>query len=390
MIRLLSVLVTLLYALNVWSADTQTFRIGYLEYSADARYSVQRLEARYRLQPWGRPHAGVELGLKDARFPLLATQVKFELQRRVEPSAEALIHTIRTLAAAGTHFFIVDLPDPILKTVAANTQDQPIALLNISALATPLRHQDCQAHLFHIIPSWGMLMDALAQYLVFRKWRTVLVLKGPTEEDQQLHQDFVNSAKRFGLKIVDTRDFELGRDPRQRGQNNVALLTARAEYDAVFVADADGEFARNVPYQTQLPRPTVGSNGLVPTGWFWSWMRHGAPQVNSRFEKQHHRTMTMYDWSGWIAVKTLAEAVIRTKSIEFEPLLNYLRSDELVVDGTKGAPQNFRPWNQQMRQPLFVTSGDGVVARLPLEGFLHPVNNLDTLGLEAQQSACQF
>jgi hypothetical protein len=38
------------------------------------------------------------------------------------------------------------------------------------------------------------------------------------------------------------RDFAAGSDPRRRDQVNVRLLTGGADYDALFVADARGDF----------------------------------------------------------------------------------------------------------------------------------------------------
>ena len=99
----------------------------------------------------------------------------------------------------------------------------------------------------------------------------------------------------------------IGRDPRERAQNNVTLLTAGADYDVVVVVDADGEYAREVPYQVQKPRPVVGAAGLVPDWWHWAWERHGAPQLNNRFTKVAKRPMTGYDWSAWMAVKAMVD-----------------------------------------------------------------------------------
>jgi ABC transporter substrate binding protein (PQQ-dependent alcohol dehydrogenase system) len=131
-----------------------------------------------------------------------------------------------------------------------------------------------------------MLTDALAQYLVFKKWRDLLVLKGSQQGDAEYYRAFQRSAKRYGLKVEAEKDFVLGRDPRQRSQNNVALLTAGEDYEVVYVVDSQGEFARDVPYQVQKPRPVVGAAGLVADWWHWAWERHGAPQVNKRFLKR--------------------------------------------------------------------------------------------------------
>ena len=64
----------------------------------------------------------------------------------------------------------------------------------------------------------------------------------------------------------------------------MALVTAGANYDVVYIADSDGEFARYSPYQVNDPRPVVGAAGLTAQAWHWSWERSGAPQVNARFE----------------------------------------------------------------------------------------------------------
>ena len=42
--------------------------------------------------------------------------------------------------------------------------------------------------------------------------------------------------------------------------------------------------------------------------------RQGAPQLNSRFERQHKRRMTGYDWGAWVAVRALGQGVLRTRS----------------------------------------------------------------------------
>jgi hypothetical protein len=50
---------------------------------------------------------------------------------------------------------------------------------------------------------------------------------------------------------------------------------------------------------------------------------------------------------------------------------------------------SFRPWDGQLRQPLLLTDGHGVAATAPLEGVLHPKNNLDSLGADAPEKLCK-
>ena len=59
------------------------------------------------------------------------------------------------------------------------------------------------------------------------------------------------------------------------------------------------------------------------------------------------------------------------------------------LDGSKGSALSFRPWDGQLRQPLLLTDGQGVIAQAPVEGLLHPSNVLDTLGADAPEKLCK-
>jgi ABC transporter substrate binding protein (PQQ-dependent alcohol dehydrogenase system) len=156
----------------------------------------------------------------------------------------------------------------------------------------------------------------------------------------------------------------------------------------VYVIDSRGEFGRALPYATLSPRPVVGSAGLAGRAWHWAWERHGAPQLNSRFEKRAGRRMGDLDWAAWMAVKAVVEAAIRGAGTHVAELRQVLVSNALVLDGFKGNRLNFRAWNRQLRQPMLLASDNWVVDRAPMAGFLHPDNTMDTLGLDPRESGC--
>ena len=371
-------------------AATEEFVIGYLELKGDPRYTKKRTYARYLNRALGRPFEGAELAIKEVKFQAAAAGVLFKIERSRAKTVGELQTAIDDLNERGVSFFLADLPADTLAELAAGTKGRNLLLFNVSAREDRLRQDQCQAHLLHVIPSYAMAMDALTQYLVFRKWKDVLALEGPRAEDQHLSTAFERSAKRYGANIVAKRPFVLGNDPRQRDQNNVALLTADADYDVVFVADTDGEFARDVPYQTVTPQLVIGSEGLTASAWHWAWERHGAPQLEKRFEKDAKRPMTSVDWAAWLSVKIIAEAVQRTSSADFQILKAHLLSPDLIVDGFKGNRLNFRPWDHQLRQPLLLVTHNWVVDRAPIKGFLHQSNNMDTLGFDERESQCEF
>ncbi len=366
-----------------------TLRLGYLELERDSRYDARQLAFRTLSRPLGPPIAGAEVALRESRFVGQALNLDFSLQHARGADAEALVAALESMLEDGIRYVLIDAPGAIVAEVARRTRGRSFALFNVSAPDDALRQADCEAHLFHTLPGHSMQTDAIAQFLVSKKWRNVLVLRGPLAEDALIAAAFEASARRFGLRIQATREFVLSNDPRQRDQGNVALLTAGPDHDVIFVADSDGEFARGVPYATVRPRPVVGAEGLVAEAWHWVWPRHGAPQLAGRFERHAKRHMGSRDWAAWVAVKAVIETVVRTENADFATQLAYLGGDEITIDGFKGNRLNFREWDRQLRQPMLLASHNAVIGRAPIEGFLHPSNNMDTLGFDRQDSQCE-
>jgi ABC transporter substrate binding protein (PQQ-dependent alcohol dehydrogenase system) len=241
--------------------------------------------------------------------------------------------------------------------------------------------------LFHLMPSERMRTDALAQTLVSRKWPQLLLLVGPSPADAQRAATAQASIKRYGLKVVATRPFKLSADPRERDLANPLLLSAGVQYDAVWVVDSDGEFARTLPYRTVLPRPVVGDGGLFALAWHTQFERFGAPQVVRRFAKAYRRAMTAQDWAAWMAGKALVAAASAAPNGPAAAWAQALA--KAPIDGSKGTPMSFRAWDGQLRQPMLLTDGQGVIATAPVDGILHPSNVLDTLGADAPEKLCK-
>jgi ABC transporter substrate binding protein (PQQ-dependent alcohol dehydrogenase system) len=234
-----------------------------------------------------------------------------------------------------------------------------------------------------------MQMDAIAQLLVARKWIRPLVLTGPSPADRLLVTAWQRSARRFGVRPVAEKGFRLSNDPRERDLGNVRLLTSDRDYDAVVVLDAQGEFAREVPYRTVLPRPVLGSNGLIAQAWSPYHERYGAPQLSRRFLRRAQRPMGSYDWATWMAARSAAEVVGAFNKSSVAQQLQALRQGAVAVDGYKGQRLTYRAWDGQLRQPLLLAHGGGVAELAPIEGFLHPRSVLDTLGFDAPESGCR-
>lgn len=375
----------------VSAEEGESLIIAYLGIRDDPRHRQQETYTNLVLRPAIDPFQGAETALREMRILGRALKLNFALERAHADDAEGLAAAIdRLQTERSVRFFVLDAADEVVAEVARRTRRRDILLFNISARDDTLRNQACQPHLMHVVPSRSMLTDALAQHAVARGWRDILVLYGPEPADAALAGAFERSAKKFGARIAEKRAFLPTNDPRQREQNNVALLTGGVEYDLIFIADTVGDFARLVPYQTARPRPIMGSEGLQAAAWHWAFERHGAPQLNQRFNRIAGRRMTDSDWAAWAALRVITEAVVQTGSAAFGPAAGYLKSGALTLDNYKGSPGSFRPWDNQLRQPILLHTHNAVVERTPLPGFLHASHNLDTLGSDRAETGCRF
>ncbi len=365
-------------------------RIAVVSLADDPRYDSRQLEKRYPGHPEGRPLDGARVAVAESRFALDALGVTLVLEPVEVRGADEVAAAVSGLVGRKVKYFVLDLPAPAVVQAAKAARPADALLFNVSAEDDSLRGAACAPNLLHTLPSLRMRADALMQYLAARKWRKALLLVGPRPADREQQAAFLQSAKRFGVSWSAQRPFKLSNDPRERDLSNLNLLTTGVDYDAVVVADSDGEFARALPYATQLPRPVAGASGLTAQAWHWAWERNGGPQLNRRFSKAAGRPMAGFDWAGWAAVKAVAATVAAYPKAGFATQRDALVSGEVAVDGFKGPRLSFRPWDGQLRQPLLLSHPDGVVATAPMEGFLHPKNNLDTLGADAPETACRM
>jgi ABC transporter substrate binding protein (PQQ-dependent alcohol dehydrogenase system) len=369
----------------------QQVAIAYVEVANDPRYEPVRAYERLVLKTRDHPFAGAQIGIDEAAPLARVLNATFALERiTVGSSVEVAAAVARAFDERGVHFFLIDAPAVAFAPLASAMASRDVLMFNISAEDDGLRRDLCARAFVHAIPSLAMRMDALAQHLAARKWRDVLVLEGPLPDDADVVKAFTRSARKFGLRIVADQHFKAGTDPREREQNNPALLSAMRSYDVVFIADAAFDFAREVPYRTVLPRPVVGSIDLEPVAWHWTWEHNGAPQVNARFDrKSGGRRMESADWAAWIAVKMVVQATLRTRSVDFGAKRDFILGDA-GFDGDKGLPVSVRPWDHQVRQAVLLAAPYMVVASAPLEGFLHRLNELDTLGDDEAETPCHL
>jgi ABC transporter substrate binding protein (PQQ-dependent alcohol dehydrogenase system) len=302
---------------------------------------------------------------------------------------------INGLIARGVSFVLADLPATALLALADAARDKGVLIFNTSASEDSLREEKCRANVFHIAPSYSMLADGLAQYLVWKQWKRWFLIKGSHPEDELYAGALARAAKKFGAKIVEERTYEDTGGGRRsdsgsvQTQRLIPVATQNAPaYDVLVAADESEVFASYLPFRTWDPRPVAGSAGLRPMSWDGSHEQWGAIQLQNRFMNLASRRMNARDNNAWVAMRMIGEAVSRTGSNDPKIIRSYLTGPDFAIAAFKGQKQTLRHWNQQLRQPILLGDGRMIVSVSPQEGFLHRTSVLDTLGVDEPETKC--
>ncbi|MDX0961826.1 ABC transporter substrate-binding protein [Sinorhizobium medicae] len=338
--------------------------------------------------------AGAMLGNEDNRTTGAFTGMDYTVTTQAVAPEEAGA-ALDGLKAEGIGLIAVIAEGDILKELSEKA-GPGVLLFNAGARDDGLRDADCLANVLHVSPSRSMLSDSIVQFLMWKKWPRILLIHGSHPEDRLLAESYRKSAAKFGAKIVEEREFvDTGGSRRTDTghvmvQKQIPVFTQEAEpYDVIVAADEAGVFAPYLPYHSWDPRPIAGSAGLRPVSWHPAHEAWGATQFQRRFEKLTGRYMREEDYQAWLAMRVIGEAVTRSGKADPATVRAYALSKDFELAAFKGQKLTFRTWNGQLRQPVLLTEGRVTVSVSPQDGYLHQHSPLDTLGIDAPETACQ-
>ncbi|MBK5197469.1 MAG: branched-chain amino acid ABC transporter substrate-binding protein [Methyloceanibacter sp.] len=318
-------------------------------------------------------------------------------------SADKAVEALQKFYDSGHHFIIVDASADTLLKLSDFAKGKDILLFNIRATDVSLRQEDCRANIMHVAPDRFMLADALAQYLVLKKWTNWLMVHGSTPGDLAYADAIKRAAARFGATIVDDREYQdvsggrrddVGTIPPGKQASSDAAFAAGGDYQIIIVADEDQLFGPYMPYRGGADaRPVAGTTGLTATTWSPGHEKWGATQANNHFEKDFKRLMLPIDYQAYVAARTIGEAVTRNDGADFATIAAFIHGPELQLAPFKGIKQQYRPWDGQFRQPILIATDKVPVSVSPQRGFPHASHadiDVDTLGIDEPESRCKM
>ncbi len=331
---------------------------------------------------------GAELAIKDNNTTGEFTGQKYEIKKVLVPVSADIVELYSQQVGKDVVFVVANLPTEQLKKLVKLESSKGKLFFDATTVDDALRNEQCLDNVFHLLPSRAMRADALAQYMMKKRWNKWFLVTGPSQADKSYASAIKRAATRFGIKIIAEKQWTHTYDARRTAQSDVPVFTQEDEYDVLVVADEQGLFGEYFDYRTWTPRPVIGTQGLVSTSWHRTHEQWGAVQIQNRFKEQAGRWMEEEDYGAYLAIRSIGEASVRAKSNKMQIIKDYLLGDEFALQGYKGKPLSFRSWNGQLRQPVLLAAARSLVSVAPIEGFLHPKSELDTLGFDQSESSC--
>jgi hypothetical protein len=94
----------------------------------------------------------------------------FIMEEAIVPADGDVVAKAKDILADGDALIVADLKPEDLLAVADLPEAKNSVILNIRSSRDELREQNCRSNVFHTVPSYFMYADALAQYLIWKRW----------------------------------------------------------------------------------------------------------------------------------------------------------------------------------------------------------------------------
>src|ERR1700752_820760 len=239
------VLLALIVVTAVQAADARageaTVQIGWLSQAVNRTLPLSYLDQ----PPQDEGIQGARLGIADNNTTGRFTGQSFTLTETIVPEDGDLAAGLRELTAKGIRLVVTDLAAPGLSSVGGVPGAAGMTLLDAGSADDRLRGEDCRVSILHLLPSRAMLADALVQYLVAKRWQSLLLVVGHGDGDREFADDIRHAALKFQARITQEKPWTFIPGARRTDtghfaiQAEVARFTQGITYDVLVVADEE-------------------------------------------------------------------------------------------------------------------------------------------------------
>lgn len=341
------------------------------------------------------------------------------------PDAEAAVRAAERMVREEEAFAILGgFSSDEAEGLSELASQHDVLYLNIGAQSDDLRGASCSSHTFHLAASETMYLDALVgwashqgferPFFVYDDSAAQRARYASADHILKLHHSAgaVGSAQVQANTPLYSQVFD---DARKADADLIVLLLEPAE-QLVFYGQYEDSGADTdvIGYPSPVAQtrafyaavltsaPNLGAKHHIAT-WEANLDTNSAPRLNQRYLGRFGQAIDPPAWAAYMGIKLLVAAAAGAGSTKASQMIAFMQSRMATFDIGKGEGTSFRPWNHQMRQPLYLVRTnagyqdktslqdlvtlDGTLPELYLDG-VPPEEALDRLGVSEEASTC--
>ncbi len=274
-----------------------------------------------------------------------------------------------------------------------------------------LRGKNCSRYMFHLEACNTMYVRTVGQALLRdgmvkgKKWMAFTA-------DYAFGHDLFKQTKKFmdehGGVFISNDNL-----PTDATEFSASLLKIRQQKPDIVISNLAGnqttnftkqynEFNIDIPFAGADMNMTSiwgagksGFSGIWPIIWTHQVQAASAKDFVAKFQKRWNKLPENQAVNDYLAIKILAEAMEKTKSVDSEKVIAYLESD-VKFDVLRDRPGYFRPWDHQLMYEMYIVTPntDKDAGKFDFMTTSKPVpdagDSLETLAPTQQENMCKF
>jgi len=358
------------------AADTKTLRIGVVLPSKTGGDFVRASVNDFigDAARWGATLADNDLG-RVAQ----AAGIRLDLLMSTSPTVEAAIRAGERLVETGNIDAMVGgVGEGQAQVLAEIATAAKVPFFNLGESDDALRQAGCSRYVFHMEASDAMYLDALAQLAKAQGYQRWYVVSDDTPRGQALAARAAVSAQKADAEIVGSLEVRAAQsiyyddvDTVKEASADMILILLQAFDQFSFMLQM--EDAGIVTPVLSFPHTITQTRDFIAAARFrlptlnprhrialWETTDPDSERqaFNEKIRAQWGEGADPTAWAAYHAVKILLETVIATESTEADAIIGHLEAPETTFELLKGPGTGFRPWDHQLRQPLYGVSVD--------------------------------
>ncbi len=307
--------------------------------------------------------------------------MKLELLHANVPIPTAAERAVRRMVETGNLCALIGgIGDGQAATIAKICESASLPFFNVGESADATRGAGCGRYTFHIEASAAMFLDAMASMGAAQNRRRWFILHENSDNGRALQARAIKAIAKHGAggQVVGTAAVEREAPVYYNEFNQVQRANADIIMLLTYSVDQIAILAQleNSTLQTPVitfPDPISQTRDYLATvrelapkynprtrvsTWESTLTEHGAKAFNETYMQRWAEPVDPTGWASFASMKMIFQAVEATQSTAGPDLVRYFERQDVTFDIGKGPGVNFRPWDHQLRQPLYAVDID--------------------------------